>query len=264
MQSTGVRSTSEARCSRSLKLCRAVILGRRSYGEALALQMEICDLKKRDWADDVLLLLEHPPTITLGRNGRWQHLVASDTVLAERGVERWEVDRGGDITFHGPGQLVGYPILKLEGAERDVHRFMRNMEEALLLTLSGYGITAERRQKLTGVWTASGKIAALGVHISRWITRHGFALNVSTDLSYFDLIIPCGIVGAGVTSMSNLLEKELDLLEVAQAYTCRFGDVFSREMVWTREAELRREMAEANDWLSANRPAATLEGRGCR
>jgi lipoate-protein ligase B len=224
--------------------------------------MEICGLKRRDWADDVLLLLEHPPTITLGRNGRWQHLLVTDAVLTGRGVERWEVDRGGDITFHGPGQLVGYPLLKLEGAERDVHRFMRNMEEALLLTLAGYGIAAARRQKLTGVWTASGKIAALGVHISRWITRHGFALNVSTDLSYFGLIVPCGIAGVGVTSMSKLLERKLDLLEVARAYTKRFGEVFSREIVWTGEAELRAEMVEANDRLSANVTGARGGGEG--
>ena len=154
------------------------------YSRALDLQMRICESKKRGFAKDVLLLLEHPPTITLGRSGDLNHLLIDKKELSSRGVDFWSVDRGGDITFHGPGQLVGYPILALQAGERDVHNYMRNLEESLIRLLAVYGIEGLREKQLTGVWTREGKIGAMGVHISRWITRHGFALNVNTDLSY--------------------------------------------------------------------------------
>lgn len=214
------------------RLCIATYCGRMEYDRALALQMQICELKKREWGNDVLLLLEHPPTITLGRNGRREHMLVSADDLRSRGVECYEVDRGGDITFHGPGQLVGYPLLKLGPEEQDVRLYMRNLEAVLIRVLDQFGIKSSKQEGMTGVWTSAGKIAAMGVHISRWITRHGFALNVNTDLSYFDLIVPCGIAGRGVTAMSALLGKGLNLDDVARAVVDHFGAVFERNMVW--------------------------------
>jgi lipoate-protein ligase B len=219
-----------------------VWLGRTDYEPALELQMSICSAKKCGFEPDVLLLLEHPPTITLGRNGKWHHLLVSEEALRARGVRRFETDRGGDITYHGPGQLVGYPLLKLEGAERDVRLYMHNLEECLIRMLRGTGIEASRDPKHIGVWTPDGKIAAMGVHISRWITRHGFALNVSTDLSYYDLIVPCGIVGKGVTSMGAILGRRIELREAAGHVAAAFGEVFRREVVWKSAEEMGREL----------------------
>jgi lipoate-protein ligase B len=210
------------------------------YDRALRLQMRISDAKKRGFVEDVLLLLEHPPTITLGRNGKWNHLLVSEQTLAERGIVRREVDRGGDITYHGPGQLVGYPILELQTGERDVHRYMRNLEDLILRIMNSYGIRGTRRDRFTGVWTDSGKIAAMGVHISRWITRHGFALNVNTDVAGFDLIIPCGISGAGIASMASILNRALYMEEVASRLIPSFGAVFNRSMTLISEADLYR------------------------
>jgi lipoyl(octanoyl) transferase len=212
--------------------CYAVIFEeRQDYARALAMQMEICGLKKGGFAPDVLLLLEHPPVITLGRNGDWHNLVVTEETLQSRGVTRYHVDRGGDITFHGPGQLVGYPLLKLEPHEQDVHRYMRNLEETIIRVLGEYGVGAGREEKLTGVWVGSRKICAMGVHISRWVTRHGFALNVNTDLSFYDLIVPCGLVGKPVTSMQAILQREVNLREVAERLTQHFGLIFGREMI---------------------------------
>ncbi len=225
--------------------CLVAFLGRADYSSTLELQLRICEAKKHGYQPDVLLLLEHPPTITLGRNGRWHNLLVSDDELQARGVRRYEVDRGGDITFHGPGQLVGYPILALGRSERDVHRFMWNLEESLIRLLASYGITGHRIDGLTGVWTSEGKIAAMGVHISRWITRHGFALNVNTDLSYYDLIIPCGIKEKGVTSMEALLSQRVDLRGVADGYIRHFGQVYGRRIIPISETRLRGELGMA-------------------
>jgi lipoyl(octanoyl) transferase len=213
------------------KDCIAVWHGRVQYAQALDLQMRICDLKKRGFDRDMLLLLEHPPTITLGRNASMEHLLAREEELKSRGVVVCNVDRGGDITFHGPGQLVGYPLLSLNPGERDVHRYMRNLEESLIDLLKYYGIPTGRDARFTGVWTDKGKIAAMGVHISRWITRHGFALNVNTDLSFYNMIVPCGIVGRDVTSMQKELSRRIDLAEVAERYIASFGSVFHRNMI---------------------------------
>jgi lipoate-protein ligase B len=217
--------------AQALKTCYAVWLGTVEFAPALDLQMRICASKKEGFDPDVLLLLEHTPTITLGRNGDWRNLLASEEVLRARGVSRHEIDRGGDITFHGPGQLVGYPILKLERGEQDVHRYMRNLEETLIRTLAYFGIESRRAEKMTGVWTDGGKIAAMGVHISRWITRHGFALNVRTDLSFFDLMHPCGLVGKGVASMESLLSRPVGVEQVSERVTCEFGRVLGRQMI---------------------------------
>jgi lipoate-protein ligase B len=170
------------------------------------------------------------------------HLLVREEELKARGVGLYEVDRGGDITFHGPGQLVGYPILSLQAGERDVHAYMRNLEESLIRLLAAYGIEGERDARFTGVWTKQGKIAAMGVHISRWITRHGFALNVNTDLSFFGLIVPCGIAGRGVASMQMLLSRTSALPEVAENYVREFGRVFNRNMIPAGDQRLREEL----------------------
>lgn len=216
----------------SYKTCYRIFFEERlDYARALALQNQICGYKKRGFGPDLLLLLEHAPVITLGRNGDWHNLVVSEETLQARGVSRYQTDRGGDITFHGPGQLVGYPLLKLESNEQDVHRYMRNLEEMIICVLGKYGIEAGREEKLTGVWTKSGKICAMGVHISRWVTTHGFALNVNTDLSFYDLIIPCGLKGRQVSSMKAMLGCEVDLREVADRLAENFGRIFRRNMI---------------------------------
>jgi lipoyl(octanoyl) transferase len=220
------------------KECLVVDLGFVDYARALDLQLRVCEAKKGGFESDVLLLLEHPPTITLGRNGKWRNLLESDANLAARGVGRYEVDRGGDITFHGPGQLVGYPLLKLDGGERDVHRLMWNFEESIIRLLDEYGISGSRIPKLTGVWTHGGKIAAMGVHISRWITRHGFALNANTDLSFYELIVPCGIAGRSVTSMEKELARRIDLPELGERYLAHFGATFRRRTIKVSEPDL--------------------------
>ncbi len=219
------------------------------YEPALALQMKICEFKKRGLVPDVLLLLEHSPVITLGRNADWSNLLVSESSLQAHGVRRFHVDRGGDITYHGPGQLIGYPLLKLEGAERDVHLYMRNLEEAVIRTLRDYGIESGRRPKLAGVWTSRGKICAMGVHISRWITRHGFALNANTDLSYYDLIVPCGLSGSQVCSIKAILEHEVSVREVALRLTKHFGDVFARDMVPIPAAEVHGLLQDAESFF---------------
>jgi lipoyl(octanoyl) transferase len=178
-------------------------LGTVSYGEALALQQELASARKQGLTPDHLLLLEHPHVITMGRNGHEENLLASEEVLARTGIEYFPTDRGGDVTYHGPGQLVGYPILDLREWKRDVGAYVRAIEQTIIDTLAEYGIEAGRIPKLTGVWVDGRKIAAIGVHLSRWVTSHGFALNVNTDLSYFQYIVPCGLT-LPVTSMATL------------------------------------------------------------
>jgi lipoyl(octanoyl) transferase len=258
-----------------------VQLGQLNYEEGLRLQRKLIDLRKAGEIGDVLLLLEHSPVITLGRNAKAANVLASTDALAARGVEVFECDRGGDVTFHGPGQLVGYPIFDLreyELASLDNLRsgrprppdpanasrarktlgavdYVRRLEEVLIRTCGDFGIATKRVAGLTGVWTDSdcvvsgigpdqggsetrrhttteAKIAAIGVHISRSVTSHGFALNVNTDLSYFDLIVPCGITAKPVTSMQKELGLALDLNEVAQAVSRNFGSVFGCQMLW--------------------------------
>jgi lipoyl(octanoyl) transferase len=174
-----------------------------SYGEALALQQELASARKQGLVPDHLLLLEHPHVITMGRNGHEENLLASEEVLARAGIEYFPTDRGGDVTYHGPGQLVGYPILDLREWKRDVGAYVRAIEQTIIDTLAEFGIEAGRVPKLTGVWVDGRKIAAIGVHLSRWVTSHGFALNVNTDLSYFQYIVPCGL-SLPVTSMAAL------------------------------------------------------------
>ena len=203
-------------------------LGMTPYAEALALQRSLVDERRAGTIGDTLLLLEHPHVITLGvrGDGGRSHLLASPATLAARGVELHNTGRGGDITYHGPGQLVGYPIVDLKPDRCDVHRYVRDLEEVLIRTASDYGIRAARVDGLTGVWVGDEKLAAIGVRIARWITSHGFALNVSTDLDYFKLIVPCGIADRGVTSLSRLLGRAIDTAEVAGRAAAHFANVF--------------------------------------
>jgi lipoate-protein ligase B len=183
-------------------------------------------------SQDLLLLVEHPPVVTLGRSAKEQHLVVPRPLLAQRGVELFEVERGGDVTFHGLGQLVGYPIVDLRRHKQDLHWYLRQLEEALIRALAQYAITAERNPGYTGVWTQGRKIASIGVHARNWVTWHGFALNVTTDLSYFDLIVPCGIQQVTMTSMDRELgaTNVPDLPEVSVTVASAIGAVFSLEV----------------------------------
>ena len=252
-----------------------VQLGAVDYATGLRLQQQLVDLRKADKIGDVLLLLEHFPVITLGRNAKASNVVASPELLAQRGVELFECDRGGDVTFHGPGQIVGYPIFDLRGfATPDGKRktlgaieFVRRLEEVLIRTCADFAIPTTRVPSLTGVWTdaatndarvgtaalrpaqvgpsavrlsevpapteaSEAKIAAIGVHISHFVTSHGFALNVNTELSFFNLIIPCGISAKPVTSMRQELGRPLDLNAVAESISRNFGRVFSSQILW--------------------------------
>ncbi len=247
-------------------------LGTVDYATGLRLQQQLVALRKEERIGDVLLLLEHSPVITLGRNAKAANVIASRELLAQRGVEIFECDRGGDVTFHGPGQIVGYPIFDLRGFARGAADapsalrkslgavdFVRRLEEVLIRTCADVAIPTKRVPGLTGVWTNAGghdahvgtaapavlrseasaldhgpeaKLAAIGVHISRFVTSHGFALNVNTDLSYFNLIVPCGITAKPVTSMQQELSRPLDLNAVAESISRNFGTVFSSQMLW--------------------------------
>jgi len=205
-------------------------LGMMRYATALDLQREIARARISGAVpEDVLLLVEHPPVVTLGRSAKNEHLLASPQLLAARGVELFEVERGGDVTFHGPGQLVGYPIVDLKRHRRDLHWYLRQVEEALILALGHLGIAADRNAGLTGVWTQGRKIASIGVHARDWVTWHGFALNVSTDLRYFDLMVPCGIQAVQMTSVAAELGVATGMDVVADAVAEAMGRVFDLE-----------------------------------
>ena len=239
-------------------------LGTLDYSTSLGLQQKLVDLRKDGRIGDVLLLLEHTPVITLGRNAKQKNIIASSELLAKRGVEVFECDRGGDVTFHGPGQLVGYPIFDLRGLPANqanrktlgAIEYVRRLEEVLIRTCADFGIPTGRVAGLTGVWTSrehvgtaglgcaaeqssaedsaseQAKIAAIGVHISRGVTSHGFALNVNTDLDYFNLIVPCGITSKPVTSIAKELDKTQPLQEVAHSISRNFGTVFASQILW--------------------------------
>jgi lipoyl(octanoyl) transferase len=248
-----------------MNLISLVQLGTVDYASGLRLQQQLVALRKEEKIGDVLLLLEHSPVITLGRNAKAANVLASPELLAQRGVELFECDRGGDVTFHGPGQIVGYPIFDLRSfATPDGKRktlgaveFVRRLEEVLIRTCADFAIPTKRVQGLTGVWTdlkggdfsradnaedmesasaaevgSECKLAAIGVHISRFVASHGFALNVNTHLSYFKLIVPCGITAKPVTSMQQELGKPLDLNAVSESISRNFGTVFSSQMLW--------------------------------
>jgi lipoyl(octanoyl) transferase len=228
-----------------MKELLVVDLGLMEYGAASELQRRVVAARKSGAIPDVLLLCEHPHVITLGRNGRIANLRASGRVLGQMGVSFFESDRGGDITYHGPGQLVGYPILNLAEIRRDVAWYVRSLEEIMIRATAEFGIASRRVAGRTGVWVDvppggkelketqdakdEEKLAAIGVHLSRWVTSHGFAYNVSTDLRYFDLIVPCGIADKRATSLEKLLGRRVDIEEVAPRIASHLGEIFERE-----------------------------------
>ncbi|HEX4748360.1 MAG TPA: lipoyl(octanoyl) transferase LipB [Bryobacteraceae bacterium] len=203
-----------------------VDLGRMRYADALEVQLNLVDQRKRGDGTDTLLYVEHPHVVTIGRNGKQQHVLANDEILARTGIELYESDRGGDVTYHGPGQLVGYPILDLKAWKRDVHAYFYGVEQSLINALAQFRIRAERtvEKGYEGVWVGGAKVAAIGIHISRWITSHGFALNVDTDLNYFKYIVPCGLTKP-VCSLRTL-GCAASRGEVMEAVTESFADVF--------------------------------------
>ena len=216
------------------------------YADALALQRAAARARiSGDIGEDLLLLVEHPPVVTLGRSSKERHLLASPALLKARGVELFEVERGGDVTFHGPGQLVGYPIVDLKRHKQDLHWYLRQVEEALIRAVAPLGIAGERSAGFTGVWTGGRKLASIGVHARDWVTWHGFALNVTTDLSYFDLIVPCGIAAVQITSVARELSAPPDAYhtleqDVRDRVADAFGEVFSLELATLDPVELTR------------------------
>jgi len=210
--------------------CEAHYLGRVPYAAALARQEALVAQRKRDETPDTLLLLEHPHVITLGRAANRANVLVDFADRVEQSVELFETGRGGDVTYHGPGQLVGYPIINLAPDRCDVRRYMRDIEEVLIRTAADFDVAAGRVAGLTGVWVGNEKLAAIGVRISRWVTMHGFALNVTTKLDYFRLIIPCGIADHGVTSLERILGMSLDMRDVARKVIRHFGEVFDRQI----------------------------------
>ena len=217
-----------------------------AYGEALTLQRAVAKARiSGAFDEDLLLLVEHPPVVTLGRSSKDKHLLASPALLAARGVDLHEVERGGDVTFHGPGQLVGYPIIDLKRHKQDLHWFLRRVEEALIQSIAPLGLVGERSAGFTGVWVGGRKLASIGVHARDWVTWHGFALNITTDLSYFDLMVPCGIAAVEMTSVAKELKATDDSAgnlgrlmrsEVVDA----FADVFSLEAALLDPRDLER------------------------
>ena len=202
-----------------------------TYENGMKLQQKLVEMRQRDEIEDQLLLLEHPPVITLGRGGKLDNLLAPQDALQAQGVRFFETTRGGDITYHGPGQIVGYPILHLGEGNRDVRRYVTAIEEVLIRTVAEYGITAARVDGRRGIWVGNDKIAAIGVRIARWVTSHGWALNVNTNLEHFRLITPCGLQGTGVTSIERETGRRVPLDEVREVLATKFAEVFQRELV---------------------------------
>lgn len=247
-----------------MKNCRTIDLGRIAYGEALALQQRLVVARKNGTIPDLVLFCEHPHVITLGRNGKRENLHVSEDFLREKGVEFHHTNRGGDITYHGPGQIVAYPILDLNGIRRDVVWYVRRLEQSMIEATSSFGVRAFRIPGCTGVWAdgnAGGdansggheKLASIGVRISRWVTSHGCAYNVSTDLSFFDLITPCGIAGCRATSLEKLVRTSVTRADAIGRLTQGFSNAFGLELVPADLLELRR-------WLGEPEPAAISTG----
>jgi lipoate-protein ligase B len=228
-----------------------VDLGRTKYADAWALQQRVFDARLVRAVPDVLLLTEHDHVYTVGKGGDANHILANDAELLEKNIDVFAIDRGGDVTYHGPGQLVGYPILDLNNYYLDIHRYLRDIEEALIATLASLGVESGRSEGYTGVWVKNEKIAAIGVKVSRWITMHGFALNVSTDLSFFDRIIPCGIFHKGVTTLDHLIPSGVGMDEVKSVFIHHFAELFKVNAAqWSRmelESQLSLTVAAGNE-----------------
>ena len=214
-------------------LCQVRQLGLLDYRKGLRLQRELVAARKAGTVPDTLLLLEHPHVYTLGRNAQRANLLVDEERLSQLGAELHETDRGGDIPYHGPGQLVGYPIFDLAQHRRDIAWYMRSLEEVFIRVAKDYGIEADRIAGAPGVWVGNDKLVAMGVHLSRWVTSHGFAFNVSPDLRYFDYIVPCGLKDKGVTSLERLLGRHVPMNEALERTTARMGEVFGLEMQTT-------------------------------
>jgi lipoate-protein ligase B len=204
-------------------------LGRRPYGEVLELQRALAAERIAGTRPDTLVLVEHDPVVTLGRSTRREHLLLDEAALAARGIELFDIERGGDVTFHGPGQLVGYPIFDLQQHRQDLHWYLRQLEQVLIDALAAFGIEGHREPKYTGVWVGDRKIASIGVHARSWVTWHGFALNVSTDLSYFDVMVPCGIGGVTMTSIERETGRPVTVDDVSSQVIAAFGQRFDLE-----------------------------------
>jgi lipoyl(octanoyl) transferase len=254
----------EGKLQRECWIIEAGLIG---YTAALELQRRLVEARKSGDVPDVLLFCEHPHVITLGRNGKMEHLRAGDRLLAQMNVEFEPTDRGGDITYHGPGQIVGYPILDLTQHRRDVRWYVEQLEEMMIRATADFGVRAGRAEGRHGIWVESSageeKLAALGVRLSRWITSHGFAYNVSTDLRYFDLIVPCGIADRRATSLERILERAIRGEDVRHRLAFHFGDVFQREMVFVTPRQLEEAVA-GNDlppepFENAHAPAESVK-----
>lgn len=210
--------------------CDVKFLGRVGYAEGLRIQRDLVTRRIAGEIPDTLLLLEHDPVLTLGKVARAEHVLVDRERLAALGVEIFETDRGGDVTYHGPGQVVGYPILDLNGLRRDVKWYLEQLEEVMIRVCAAYGVEAARRPGMTGAWVGAEKIGAIGVRVERWVTSHGFAFNVSTHLEHFGLIVPCGLRGEGVTSLSSRLGRAVGLERVMRDVAEAFGVVFQRDV----------------------------------
>ena len=224
--------------NRTLKYCD---LGLISYKEAWDIQYEIFNLRIKNEIDDVLLLLEHPHTYTLGKTADKNNLISSEETLNQKEISVFEIDRGGDITYHGPGQIVGYPIIDLSDWQKDTHKYLRALEEVIIKTMNHFGLEGSRKDGLTGVWINDRKIAAIGIKVSRWVTMHGFAFNVNTDLSFFNGIIPCGIKDKEVTSLKNELGETVNLDEVKSKLLNEFKNIFNYDKIDNAE-DIRSEI----------------------
>jgi lipoyl(octanoyl) transferase len=249
------------------KICWQVNAGLLPYAQACALQHQLVEARKGAAIPDVLLFCEHPHVITLGRNGKKENLRANDRVLAQMSVAFHETDRGGDITYHGPGQIVGYPILDLTEHRCDVRWYVQQLEETMIRTTADFNVTAARVEGRHGIWVRhpareEEKLAALGVHLSRWVTSHGFAYNVATDLRYFDLIVPCGIAGKRATSLERVLDRAVRTDEVRPKLAAHFGELFERKMVNVTRAELEENLSQHLQHALAPRPSEVLELKG--
>ncbi|HEY56302.1 MAG TPA: lipoyl(octanoyl) transferase LipB [Dehalococcoidia bacterium] len=207
-------------------LCYVYQLGQVAYREAYRLQTDLLSRRINGDIGDTLLLLEHPPTITVGKSGRVENILVSPAELAEKGIPLFFVDRGGDVTYHGPGQLVGYPIIDLKNRGKDLHQYVHNLEEAVIRTLGDFGIRGGRDRSHRGVWVKRREIAAIGLRVSKWVTVHGFALNIDADLAPFSLINPCGFSDRGATSMAEVLGREIAMTAVTERLMARFAEVF--------------------------------------
>jgi lipoate-protein ligase B len=233
-------------------LCSAYQLGRVGYLEAYKLQTDLLNRRVNGAIGDTLLLLEHPPTITIGKSGKAENILVSRTELRERGISLFFIDRGGDVTYHGPGQLVGYPIIDLKSRGKDLHQYVHDLEEVIIRALSDFGIAGTRDDSHRGVWVGGREMAAIGLRVRKWVTIHGFALNVNTDLEPFSLINPCGFRDREATSMAAVLAQEIEVPAVTEKILARFSEVFSVEMKLGRDNINRAMLVEGRDTVVGN------------